>query len=157
VASLWRALPGRRARLALATVLALLLLQPLGPLGRHYSQVVRAGPTNVEPLRLAGLLERSRQPEERVVIDATLQRYGLENGGTVSKALRYALTVSQVPLVRLTVTEERLGETLGADRSILLATDQRKLDDLDERFVLEPLEPPAPDAPPYRGYRVSRR
>jgi hypothetical protein len=156
-ATLWSALPGRRARLALATVLVLLLLQPLGPLGRHYSQVARTGPTNVEPLRLAGLLERSRRPEERVIIDATLQRYGLENGGTVSKALRYALTVSQVPLVRLTVTEERLGDALGADRSILLATDERKAADLREQLLLEPLEPPAPDAPAYRGYRVSRR
>jgi 4-amino-4-deoxy-L-arabinose transferase-like glycosyltransferase len=157
VASLWARLPARRARLALTAVVVLLLLQPLGPLGRHYVQVAREGPTNVEPLRLAGLLERSRYPEERVVIDATLQRYGLENGGTVSKALRYALTVSQVPLVRLTVTEQRLADTLGAEPSILLATDERKVEDLADDFHLEPLDPPDPDDPPYRGFRVTRK
>lgn len=136
-----------------------LVLQPLGPLQRHFAETAERGPTNDEPLRQAALLEASRRPDERVVIDATLQNYALENGGTVSKALRYALTVRDVPIIRLAVTEERLADTLAPVPSLLLATDRRRVESLGGLFRIEPIGDAAgrPDGPGYGVYRVSRR
>ncbi len=136
-----------------------LVLAPVWPLQRHYVETSRRGPTNAEPLRQAALLSSNRRPDERVVIDATLQRYELEPGGSVSKALRYALTIDRVPLVRLAVTEERLAETVGAAPSILLATDRRRANELQDRFQLTPLDPAWPDnrGLEYGAYRVTTR
>ena len=117
------------------------------------------GRTNEEPLRQAGLLIASRHPDERVVIDATLQNYGLEDGGTVSKALRYVLAVASLPIIRSTTNEERLIDILGSDASVLLATSYRKANELESEFALLPLEvaPASSDRPEYAVYRVTRR
>jgi hypothetical protein len=148
--------PGPRI---LVPLLALaLILQPLGPLRQHYEEVARRGPTNDEPLRQATVIEAVRRPDELVIIDSTLQNYSLEISGSVSKALRYALTVRQVPLLRLAVTEERLADALAPYPSVLLATDRRRVQSLGGLFQIAAVEDPnRPGAPEYGVYRVSPR
>jgi hypothetical protein len=159
VSALWAGLGTHRARYALAVLVAVLVVQPLLVLEQHYETATRRGQTNEEPLRQSQLLAARRHPDERVVIDATLQNYGLEDGGTVSKALRYALTVASLPIRRSDVSEERLTAILGSDASILLATSHRKASDLQSEFALSPLDlaPASGGTQEYAVYRVTRR
>lgn len=79
----------------------------------------RRGQTNQAPLHQSQLIAASRHPDERVVRDATLQNYGLEDGGTVSKAPRYALAVVSLPIIRSDAREERLAAITESDASNL--------------------------------------
>ena len=155
VACLWAKLRRPRARLAFGLLVTLLVLQPLLPLWQYYLQVSREGPTNAKLLRLAELLRTSRRPGESVVIDARLQSYGLEDGASASKALRYALTVWKVPIERIAVTEERLVETIAPGSTVLLATDRDRASGLRGDFELEPLEPIV--SAPFTAYRIRAR
>jgi 4-amino-4-deoxy-L-arabinose transferase-like glycosyltransferase len=159
ISLLWARLGTHRARYALAVLVAALVVQPLLLLDQHYKTAMRRGQTNEEPLRQARLLAASRDLDEQVVIDASLQNYGLEDGGTVSKALRYALAVGSLPTIRSDVSEERLSAIIGSDTSILLVTNNRKASELQSEFALSPLDvaPASTDTYDYAAYRVTRR
>ena len=159
VSVLWARLGTHRARYALAALVAVLVLRPLLLLEQHYETATRRGETDEEPLRQAQLLAISREPDEQVVIDATLQNYGLEDGGTVSKALRYALTVGSLPTIRSDVSADRLSAIMGSDGSVLLATGRRKASELQSEFALSPLDvtSASSDTHQYAVYRVTRR
>lgn len=152
----------RRWRLVLGLLALALVIQPLWPLQRYYERAARAGPTNEAPLRVAAHLIAKRHAGEKVVIDKDLQHRALENGGTVSKALRYALTLHQVPLARVEVDSDTEGllELLEREPSVLLATEREHAAELSHLLRLTPLDAPADapaDAPPYGAYRVTRR
>lgn len=164
VALSWQRLAGRRATGLARTMLVLLalalVLQPLWPLQRYYERAARAGPTNEAPLRVAKHLIANRRAGERVVIDKDLQHHALENGGTVSKALRYALTLHAVPLARIEVDSDTEGllELLEHEPSVLLATEHEHAAELSHLLALTPLDTsPAATAAPYGAYRVTRR
>jgi 4-amino-4-deoxy-L-arabinose transferase-like glycosyltransferase len=147
--------PALRQRIGLAAVVLLVLL-PLIPLQRYYSQNAAAGLTNDRFFSLLSEIEASRPHGEFVLLDFQLAQDSLGGGGTALRTMDFFLTVRGIPHEERDIEPDRVLRRY-ANTPTIVVLREKTFDRVSAELPLTTPngQRPVPRPNPYGVYRLA--
>lgn len=155
VADVWSEVSGQVPRLALATVLVLLIAYPLLPLLRYLQHNGQDGQVDVDLIQSAATLAAAHRPSEPLVLDEALGRHDLPGDGDLLMSLQVFLELRNVTYEIGAVTSPQVDSAFGDARTALVVFALPYDRDLEARFRFVPVDDRGGGR--YAVYRLERR
>jgi 4-amino-4-deoxy-L-arabinose transferase-like glycosyltransferase len=139
-------------------IAVLLVVAPLGSLGRYYARAFERSDTNERILRLTREIQTARQADEPVWIDESIGTEMPDTGVTEVRGFEHLLVFARIPYQTMRTTPGRLEDELDDVPSALAVLNARDAAAAAERVMITSLDPRPPATTgrmsDYRLYRI---
>jgi hypothetical protein len=144
--------------LGAVVIAVLLVVAPLGSLGRYYARAFERSDTNERILRVTREIQAARRADEPVLVDESIGTEMPDTGVTEIRGFEHLLVVARIPYRTLRTTPGRLEDELDDVPSALAVLNARDAAAAAERVTITSIDPRPPATTgrmsDYRLYRI---